>query len=403
MAVQSEENGRIDPTFPPPDSTYVCGQLDNWPHMRSDAELFALALAGGPEAFAPVVERYQDAVFGVALARLRNFHEAEDVAQEVFVTAFERLGGLKDPTRLGAWLRSVTIHHSIDRIRRRDKATPVEAGQVRTANVERPDVELERQELRDQVMAAVGRLSKTQRETTTLFYVNGYSIADVAAIQEVPAGTVKCRLHDARAKLKEDMIGMVEDVLKSESPKDRFGRQVFDILNRHQKPRFLPWSEWTELVAEIERIGSLAIEGFVEALRSPHSPTRALAVNTLDSCKAPETKERVIALLKGALKDPNKKVRRIAMRAIMSVDVERERRVREFVPLAAELLTDRSNRVRRLAASRLHNYAKYLPLEQVVRGYVMDLSRLGRATTMGPLLQAALDPDSAPVYDESWW
>jgi len=371
--------------------------------MRSDSELFAAAMAGGPEAFGPVVERYQDAVFGIALARLRNFHEAEDVAQEVFVTAFAHLGGLKDPTRLGAWLRSVTIHQSIDHLRRRDKAARVEAGEVRAARVERPEVALERQELRDQVMAAIGRLSKTQRETTTLFYVNGYSIADVAAIQEVPAGTVKCRLHDARAKLKKDMIGMVEDVLKSEAPKDRFGRQVFDILNRHQKPRFLPWNEWAEMMAEIERIGSLGIEGFVEALRSPHSPTRALAVNTLDSCKAPETKERVIALLKGALKDPNKKVRRTAMKALMKVDVERERRIKEFVPLAAELLTDRSNRVRRVAASRLHNYAEHLPLEQVVRGYVMALSRLGRATTMGPLLQAALNPDSAPEYDESWW
>jgi len=371
--------------------------------MRSDAELFAVAMAGGPEAFAPVVERYQDAVFGIALTRLRNFHEAEDVAQEVFVTAFERLGGLKDPTRLGAWLRSVTIHHSIDRLRRRDQATPVEAGQVRVANVECPQVELERQELRDQVMAAIGRLSKTQRETTALFYINGYSIADVAAIQEVPAGTIKCRLHDARAKLKEDMIGMVEDVLKSEAPKDRFGRQVFAILNRHQKPRYVPWPQRVELAAEVERIGSLGIEGFVEALRSPHSPTRALAVSTLDSCKAPETKERVIALLKGALKDQNKKVRRTAVKALMKVDVEQERRVKEVVPLAAELLTDRSNRVRRIAASVLHNYARRLPLEQVVRGYVMELSRMGRATTMGSLLRAAGNPDTAPAHDESWW
>ena len=368
--------------------------------MRSDAELFASAMAGGPEAFAPIVERYQDAVFGVALARLRDFHEAEDVAQEVFVTAFERLGGLKDPTRLGAWLRSVTIHQSIDRLRRRDSAAPVEADKVRTANVERPEAELERQELRDQVMAAIGRLSKTQRETTTLFYINGYSIADVAAIQEVPAGTIKGRLHDARAKLKKDMIGMVEDVLKSEAPQDRFGRQVFDILNRHQKPRFVPWSAWTEMIAEIERIGSRGIEGFVEALRSPHSPTRALAVKTLDSCKAPKTLERVVALLKGALQDPNKKVRRTAMRALMTVDVERERRISEFVPLAAELLTDRSNRVRRLTASWLYDYARHLPLEQVVRGYMMELSRMGRSTTMGRLLHAALNPDTAAVHDK---
>ena len=77
--------------------------------MKSDPELFAAAMAGGPEAFAPIVERYQDAVFGIALARLRDFHEAEDVAQQAFVEAFERLGTVRDPARLGAWLRAVAI------------------------------------------------------------------------------------------------------------------------------------------------------------------------------------------------------------------------------------------------------------------------------------------------------
>jgi DNA-directed RNA polymerase specialized sigma24 family protein len=67
--------------------------------MRTGAELHADAMAGGPEAFSPIVERYQDAVFGIALARVRDFHEAEDIAQSAFVEAFERLDSLKDPAR----------------------------------------------------------------------------------------------------------------------------------------------------------------------------------------------------------------------------------------------------------------------------------------------------------------
>ena len=50
--------------------------------MKSADELYAAAVAGGPEDFAPIVERHQDAVFGVALVRMRNFHEAQDIAQE---------------------------------------------------------------------------------------------------------------------------------------------------------------------------------------------------------------------------------------------------------------------------------------------------------------------------------
>ncbi len=56
-------------------------------NFQSDAELFRAAVQGGPKAFEPIVERYQDAVFGISLARLRDFHEAEDMAQHVFVEA----------------------------------------------------------------------------------------------------------------------------------------------------------------------------------------------------------------------------------------------------------------------------------------------------------------------------
>ena len=51
---------------------------DRRPKVRSDAELFAAAMAGGPDGFGPIVERYQDAVFGMALARLGDFHDAQD-------------------------------------------------------------------------------------------------------------------------------------------------------------------------------------------------------------------------------------------------------------------------------------------------------------------------------------
>ncbi len=57
--------------------------------MKVDLALVVAALSGGPERFGPIIERYQDAVFAVALARLRDFHDAEDIAQEVFIEAFE--------------------------------------------------------------------------------------------------------------------------------------------------------------------------------------------------------------------------------------------------------------------------------------------------------------------------
>ena len=319
-------------------------------------------MAGGPEAFGPVVARYQDAVFGVALARLRDFHEAQDVAQEVFVTAFERLGSLKDPRRLGAWLRSVTIHHSIDRLRRRDRAVADEAGRVQIDARSGPHVELEQQELRDAVMAAIGRLRKTQRETTALFYINGYSIAEVAAIQEVPAGTVKGRLHDARAKLKEDMLGMVEEVLKSEAPREDLGQRVFEVLSRRGSHHS------HEIVVELRRLGTAgAIEGFLKAAESPRGRVRKHAVEFVGLFDAPQHHEKIIKLLKQRMRDGNQDVRCGAVRAAFEgLACSDERKRREFVPLAVSLLFDPAKAVRHSATEHLRRgWAADVPLDVV--------------------------------------
>jgi RNA polymerase sigma-70 factor (ECF subfamily) len=127
-----------------------------------DAELVAAALAGGPKAFGPIVERYQDAVFGVALARLGDFHEAQDAAQAVFIEAFERLESLREPAKLGAWLRKIAIHRSLDMCRRRGKLSDV----AEVPEPKAPD-ETHRRELREEVLAAVAKLGKAQREAIT--------------------------------------------------------------------------------------------------------------------------------------------------------------------------------------------------------------------------------------------
>lgn len=335
--------------------------------------MFHAAVQGGSKAFGPIVERYQDAVFGIALARLRDFHEAEDMAQHVFVEAFQRLGNLKDPSRLGAWLRSITIHRCIDRLRRQRETPDAEAGEMRASDGAQPVVELERRELRDQVLAAIGRLSQTQRETTTLFYINGYSIAEVASVQEVPVGTVKRRLHDARERPKEELIGMVENVLKSEAPKDDFAGRVFELLSGLRARNTEDRIPWEKVVAELKRIGSRGIEGFVKALQSPDSPTRVAATSMVGHL--PDTREFLVEMLKKSLADPNKKVRRFAVPSLLNMDVDEERKRRELVPLAIALLTDRSKRVRRSAAYELQDWAASVPIEDVVKAHLAESDR----------------------------
>ena len=362
--------------------------------MTSDAELFADAIAGGPEAFALIVDRYQDAVFGVALARLRDFHRAEDVAQQVLVEAFERLGTLRDPSRLGAWLRSITIHHCIDHLRRRRDVTRIEDN-MHPGGEGDPGEDLQRRELREAVLAAIARLSKAQRETTTLFYLNGYSIAEVAGMQEVPVGTVKRRLHDAREKLKEEMLVMVEDVLKSEAPQDDLAQRVFEALSQRN-------GDEHEIMVGLRRLGAeSAIGGFLKAAESPWPATRKHAVDLVGLFEAPEHREKIVDLLKRAMRDPSQVVRAGAMRAALErLGCSDERKRTEFVPLVVELLFDPAKAVRLRAAWHLQRrWAADVPMDKAARALLEEPNRAVRKVKED-LLQAVLDaqaPHAEPV------
>ena len=362
--------------------------------MQCDEELVAGALAGGPEAFEPIVRRYQDAVFGVALSRVRSFHDAEDVAQGAFVEAFQRIGTLKDPARLAAWLRSITIHRAIDHLRRARETTGSEEMDKREDGGWTPHVEVERRELRERVLAAIAGLSKTQRETTTLFYINGYSVEEVAGIQEVPAGTVKRRLHDARERLKEEMVGMVEEVLKSEAPKEDFGKRVFDVLCRYERPA-PPWPR-EEIEAELRKIGMDGVEGFKRAMQLPHGPTRRFALRfsgVMDGVARPsgdERREVIVEVLKEALRDPNKKVRAWAAPSLLSLDVDDQRRRDEFIPLILPLLADPTRQVRQRVAFELQSWAQHVPLAAAART-LADESHPHVRLAMGRLVHCVLE------------
>ncbi len=302
--------------------------------------LVNMALSGGPQAFGPIIERYKDAVFGVALSRLRNFHDAEDLTQSSFVEAFDRLADLKDPNRLGAWLRSITIHRCINYLKREARSVTIDSIEEPESSLN-PHSDLEQAELREQVLTAIGRLSKTQRETVTLYYISGYSQQEVAHIQEVPVGTIKRRLYEARNRLKEDMIHMVEDVLKEGAPGENFTEKVFELLNAYPNRSNM---FQRDIRQKIKQIGSRGISGFQKAFQQPHWQTRRAVVSYVHNDLPTED---VVNLLKKALYDPNKKVRKYTMRELLKLNVSEQRKQEEFMPLIVELMFDSSKTVRR--------------------------------------------------------
>ena len=362
--------------------------------VRLDEELVTAVLEGEDSAFEEIVGRYRDAVFAVGLSRLGNFHDAEDVAQEVFVEAYCRTGSLRSRARLGAWLRAITIHRAIDALRRRQCTRDIEDMDAVEGAVAGWRSRERTSDLQHEVMVLVARLSKPQRETTMLFYIDGYSVDEVAAIQEVPAGTVKRRLHDARKRLKEEMVGMVESVLKSGAPKDDFADRVFEVLCQHRPGHANPYAHqrWHETVVQLRKIGGKGVAGFIQALESPHSPTRVFAAHMLQRHTAAQGDEALWETLKKALADANRKVRRLAVEALMFGGLPDERKRREIAPLVIPLLTDPSKRVRRDAAHTLADYASEVPVEAAVKALA------GRDR-----LRGAKAPQEAPACHRLRW
>jgi RNA polymerase sigma factor (sigma-70 family) len=189
------------------------------------------------EAYGEVVRRFRDMAVGYAYAVLGDFHLAEDAAQEAFVEAYRKLGQLRDAAAFPGWFRRV-VFKQCDRIRRRKRAkrTPLGSAKDVTADVAGPAEEAERREMQQAVLEAIRGLPDEERATTTLFYIDGYSQEQVADFLEVPVTTVDNRLRSSRKRLKERMMGMVEQTLKQNAPDERFSRKVINGLLARPRP-----------------------------------------------------------------------------------------------------------------------------------------------------------------------
>ncbi len=202
-------------------------------HPRDWPALVERARGGEMTAFDLLVARFQAMAVGYAYSVLGDFHLAEDAAQEAFIQAYFDLPTLEEPLAFPSWLRRIVYKHC-DRLTRRKRlpTTVLELG-AETASQgpgSNPAEDAERNETHDAVLAAIGGLPDGERAATTLFYIDGYSHAEVGEFLDLPIGTVKSRLHSARGKLRERMVGMVEETLKRHQPGDELGKRVQKVL-----------------------------------------------------------------------------------------------------------------------------------------------------------------------------
>jgi RNA polymerase sigma-70 factor, ECF subfamily len=167
------------------------------------------AKTGDREAYGELVTRFQSSVYAMALARVRNPLEAQELAQEVFVHAMKKLPQLRDARCFAGWLRRITARMAINRLTRRGPLFGTEPEVLdAVAGTERdPLANLEMSEAKAQLHEALTKLKPDDRATLEAFYLRGRSLKQMAREFEAPVGTIKRRLFVARARLKEVLVG----------------------------------------------------------------------------------------------------------------------------------------------------------------------------------------------------
>jgi RNA polymerase sigma-70 factor (ECF subfamily) len=169
---------------------------------ETDGELVARAQAGDRSAFGVLVERYAAAVRRVARAILNDPDDADDAAQDAFLSAMVKLQQY-DPRRpFGPWLTRIAVNAATDRRRRRSvrRAEPLE-GHLR-ASGPLPDAETDRQALGERLRRALAELPERRRVAVVLFDVEGFSHREIGRILGIPEGTARSEVFHGRRALR---------------------------------------------------------------------------------------------------------------------------------------------------------------------------------------------------------
>ena len=175
--------------------------------VATDEVLVRRALTGDLSAFEQLVVRHRDVVYRVA-ARIVGDADADDVAQDAFLRAFNRLSSFRGESPFRSWLLRITHNAALNALARRPRAQPVESAEEMVepaggavAPVRTPVEQLEVSERRERLMVKIALLSPPHRAVLALRDLEGLSYEEIAQVTETPLGSVKGRLHRARGEL----------------------------------------------------------------------------------------------------------------------------------------------------------------------------------------------------------
>lgn len=200
---------------------------ENALEIEREVSLIEATNAGNVEAFSELFEVHRPFVFSMAFSRLKNYADAEDLTQEVFMQAFKKIHTLKEPKAFKKWISVITRNRAVNFLLRGPRAHVTSESVLYGIDNNLPEHDLLSEEIRQQVRDAIAELGAIDQRVLQQFYFSGMSMNQMCEASDdrvIPLGTIKRRLFTARNRLKavlektSDITGNLQSELHSDGP-----------------------------------------------------------------------------------------------------------------------------------------------------------------------------------------
>ena len=205
---------------------------------NTDRRLITRLQAGDQAAVHELAERYGSRIYQLALRQMKNREDAEEVAQDVLLKVYRKIGAFRGDSALSSWIYRITFNTAMSKLRsnRAARAADKERDRVRAAHTavdddlqpaeqpidwsHMPDEELLRRQLRQAVVAAISELPEIYRAPVVLRDIQGLSTEEASSRLNVKDQTLKSRLHRGRLMLRQRLQPFTSGLSLHRQPAD---------------------------------------------------------------------------------------------------------------------------------------------------------------------------------------
>ena len=242
--------------------------IENEENENENVKLVELIRAGDKDTYEIIVQKYKNIIFSTVFTIVKNHHTAEDITQDTFLDGYLKINMLIDTRKIGVWLIKIAKNKCYNYLNRSTALQrEVELDEFipdtqYNAELITPENHFFDKYDRYVLEEIIKNLPDTHRNTTVMFYFKKYSRKKIAEVLDIPEGTVKRRLHDARVKLKREFELMADD--KDYTPSAEFEKNIVRSVNNVSMVNIFKVTETGEMkevkFGDIDNIADSRIE-----------------------------------------------------------------------------------------------------------------------------------------------